>query len=404
MQRTNVRPLRFAVIAVFGVGLGLLGACGLDEPLVVGGESGEEWLSEAEERKQIHQISLGIETPFGAGDVHLYRLLSGDLEKLETIKFENGNPTVRLAYPAPVSTPSSVVFIHLLHRSYLTDDANELVCFAEVDHSSTRHKLPVRCDLTSTAAYYLATKKIGQSSHHPFHDVEERYPLWSSILGSAENDVFGFYASLIGTLQNTLIGMGRDLFSHERFSVRPIMETAVVQFMDHFQRYGKIDANTFVSGAADIIDRSIPLTRLARYDEVFEEYKYVAEGTLESTGGSLVRRSQSLQLATLDNEVTRFFTTKAFYEMSDYRTHVVQNTQHDTSDERTRLSWDHIPHMYGYNVYFDGEHVGFTQLPSIDLPVSNHGTVTIKAVGYAGEFDGVHHDLSGPTLLAGVAE
>lgn len=390
--------------AISFIGLFGLSACGGDVDLDAVTQPEEKWMIEAEERKQIHQVSISVTTPFTAGEAHIYRLLDGDLSKLEVMQFENGNPSLRVTYSAPISTDSSAVFLHFLNKSYSTDTSNEVVCFAPVSHTSTRHNADINCDLTSTVAYYLATQRIGQSSEHPFHDIQERYPIWKSILSSPENDVFGFYASIFGTLQTTLVGMGSELFKHGRYSVRPIMETVVVQFMDAFQRQGSITSKQLVKLASEVIDHSIPLARLPRYDDIFHEYKYIAEGSLEATGGSLIRRGDAVQLLTLDNEVTRFYTSSAPYEMSDYRTHVVQNISHTRATDDIEISWEPIPHMYGYNLYFNGQHIGFTRLPKMTLPDESHGTVTIKAVGYAGEFDGVHHELSGPTLVGAASQ
>lgn len=395
--RSCLRPI--SLLCMLG-----LASCGGDVDLESITQPEEEWMIEGEERKQIHQVSISVTTPFTAGEIRIYRLLGDDLAKLEVRQFENGNPSLRVTYSAPISTDNSAVFLHILNRSYSSDASNEVVCFAPVGHTSTRHNAEINCDLTSTVAYYLATQRIGQSSQHPFHDIQDRYPIWKSILSSPENDVFGFYASIFGTLQTTLVGMGSEMFKHDRYSVRPIMETVVVQFMDTFQRQGSITSKQLVNLASDVIDHSIPLARLPRYDDIFHEYKYIADGSLEATGGSLIRRGDAVQLLTLDNEVTRFYTSSAPYEMSDYRTHVVQNIAHIQNPSSIEITWEPIAHMDGYNLYYNGQHIGFTHLPTMTLPDDSHGTVTIKAVGYAGEYDGVHHELSGPTLVGDASQ
>ncbi len=270
-----------------------------------------------------------------------------------------------------------------------------------MDHDTTRHSGSVNCDHASTVTYYLAGDVLGRSTQHPFHDIERRLPLWQALSDSIDNDVVGFYISVFGTLQNAFVGMGQFRFDPDRHSVRPVMETVVSQFIDQYQRKGAATAQDLIDIANSVTDYTLPLERLLRYQSIFDEYAHVEDIDLKNTGGSLTQRSRQLELLSMSNELIRFYLRGAPYEMSDYRTHVVQNVRHKESDGNTIVHWDAIPHMYGYNAYFNGEHVGYSSVPILVLPADSKGTVTIKAVGYAGEFDGVHHELADLSLLAG---
>ena len=358
-------------------------------------------LDDAEERQAFHQIDLSLSTPLETGLVRLYRLMSGEVQFLEVRRFDQTDPEIHLGYTAPVSASSSVVLIHIVTAGLSAGRPDEYVCFSEIDHSTTRHTSSVRCDLSSTVAYYLSASRVGRSGKHPFVHVSDRFPLWRAIVDSDDNDVSGFYFSVFGTLQNALVEMGSDRFDLARFSVRPVMETIVARSLDLYQRQGSLSASQIVEIANRVTDHTLPLERLTRYETVFTQFAYVADVELDHTGGSLTRRSRQIELLTMRSELVRFFVRDAPYEMSDFRTHIVQNVHHEPQDNGTFVSWDPIPHMYGYNVYYNGEHVSYSRVPGILVPSSSRGTVTVKAVGYAGEFDGVHHELVGPTLIAG---
>ena len=357
----------------------------------------------ADERTIFHQIDINLRTPLSSGEVRLYRLMDGTVVELERYRFDNPDPSLHIAYSAPISTSESAVLIHVLTAGRNSNQPDEYVCFAQISHRTSRHNNDVDCDLSSTVDYYLSAVRIGRSSSHPFHDITERLPLWSSLVEAKDNDVNGFYVSVFGTIHKALVGLGGSRFNSRVNSIRPIMETVTAQFIDLYQRKGAVTATDLIQIVNDITDNSLPLERLIRYQTVFEEHAHIADVDLTNTGGSLTQRTREIELLTLSSELSRFFLRDSPYEMSDYRTHIVQDIDHSEIEEGVYVHWDPIAHMYGYNVYFNGEHVGYSRVPGILLPRQSRGIVTVKAVGYAGEFDGVHHELSGPTLIAGTS-
>ena len=359
-------------------------------------------IEHADERTLFHQVELTLETHLSSGRIHTYLYLEGEVLPLEVRRFDNPRPSLNLGYNAPLSSEQSALFVQIVPAGLSAGRPDEFVCFAIVNHITTRHNFNVQCDLASTVTYYLAADRVGRSGEHPFHDMEVRLPFWLALYEARENDVIGFYISMFGTLQNSLAGMGRDRFDPERHSLRPVMETIVAQFIDRYQRQGHASASELVAIANAVTDFSLPLERLTRYQTIFDAYAHVEDIDLKNTGGSLTHKVRELELLSMSSELGRFFLRDSPYEMSDYRTHIVQNIHHQESDESMVIRWDPLPHMYGYNTYFNGQHVGYTRLPELQLPNGAQGTVTIKAVGYAGEFDGVHHELSGLSLLAGV--
>ncbi len=144
----------------------------------------------------------------------------------------------------------------------------------------------------------------------------------------------------------------------------------------------------------------MPLERLFRFAKVFRDHEYVEQIELENTGGSFTRIGDNLELLTMNNEVRRFYLAGSPFEMSDYRTQVVQRITETRSDAGLVIAWVPISHMYGYNIYLNGQDVGFSKTPSYRLPADSAGTVVIKAVGYAGEFDGVSYEIQPPSFLA----
>ena len=358
-------------------------------------------IQQADERSLFHQLDLSLDTPLETGIVHLYLYLDGEVAALESRRFNHADPDLHLAYSAPLSSPGSAVLIHVLAAGLTQGSSTEYLCFYSIDHSSTRHNGAASCNHSSTVAYYLAGDSVGRSTEHPFHDIASRLPLWQALKDSSQNDVVGFYVSVFGTLQNALVAMGRERFDPDRHSIRPVMETIVAQFIDRYQRNGAATAQDLLNIANAVTDHSLPLERLLRYQTIFDTHAHIEDIELKNTGGSLTQRSRHLELLNMSSELNRFFLRSAPYEMSDYRTHVVQNVRHETADENLIVRWDVIPHMYGYNTYFNGEHVGYSHLPLLHLPPDAKGTVTIKAVGYAGEFDGVHHELVETPLIAG---
>jgi len=397
----TVTPKILSLVSILGL---MLAGCGKsspdDAPIETDPLTG--LMEQANEQTLFHQIKLDLTTPLTSGQIHLYRLLDQDVAQLETRRFDHPNPSINLGYSAPLSIESSAVLVHIVTGGLTAGRPDEFMCFAEVDHSTTRHNYELACDLASTVTYYLSGEAIGRSGQHPFHDIKARLPLWSAMIGARENDVVAFYVSIFGTLQNALAGLGRKRFDPARHSLRPIMETIVAQFIDRYQRQGHASVADIVDIANAVTDSALPLERLARYQTVFEAYAHVEDIDLKNTGGSLTQRVRELELLSMASELGRFYLRDSPFEMSDYRTHVVQNIQHEEREDAMYVRWDPIPHMFGYNAYFNGQHVGYSRLPQLRLPNGARGTVTIKAVGYAGEFDGVHHELAELSLLAGV--
>lgn len=360
-------------------------------------------IEQATEQSVFYQVSISLSTPMRGGILHVYRLLDGNVLHMETRRFDTQSSSINIGYNAPASSDRSAVLLHMVGGGLTAGRPDEYVCFSEVDHKTTRHNFELACDLESTVTYYLAARSVGRSGHHPFHDIDRRLPHWSSLHDAHDNDVIGFYVSIFGTLQNALTGMGRDRFDPERHSIRPVMETIVARFVDSYQRNGQATAEDLVSITNAVTDHALPVERLTRYETIFDNYAHVQDVALKNTGGSLTRKTREIELLSMESELSRFYVHDSPFEMSDFRTHVVQNIRHFQTDTEIAVYWDPIPHMYGYNAYFNGAHVGYTRLPKLSLPPDANGTVTVKAVGYAGEFDGVHHDLAEPSLLAGVA-
>ena len=361
-------------------------------------------VSQAGEREIFYRVDIDLRTPLSSGLANLYLYMNGEVQQLESRRFDNPNPAIHVSYNAPVSAPSSAILFHVVTAGLNANSPDEYLCFATVSHITSRHTAEVDCDLTSTVAYYLSATRIGQSFAMPFHDIGARLPLWESLVEAKDNDVTGFYVSVFGTVQNALVRLGETRFNYQRHSIRPVMETIVSQFIDLYQRQGSITATDLIAIANGVTDNSLPLERIIRFQTIFDHYAHVSDVELTNTGGSLTQRNPELELLTMSSELGRFFLKSAPYEMSDFRTHIVQNMRHSSGENSVDVSWDPIAHMYGYNVYFQGQHIGYSRVPGIALPAGSTGTVTVKAVGYAGEFDAVHHELTEPTLVAGTAD
>jgi hypothetical protein len=385
-------------------GLALAG-CGKNDaaPQQVETDPFSSLIEQANEQTMFHQVAINLTTPLTSGRVLIYRLLDSDVAFLESRRFDQPNPSLNVGYNAPLSTDESAVLLHIVTAGLTQGRPDEFVCAVAVNHSTTRHNYDLACDHASTVTYYLAGTAVGRSGLHPFHDIEQRLPLWMAFVDSLDNDVIGFYASIFGTLQNALAGMGQSRFSPDRHSIRPVMETIVAQFVDLYQRNGQASSSDLIAIAEAVTDHSLPLARLARFQTIFDGYAHIEDNELRNTGGSLTQKDRQLELLSMSSELARFYLRESPYEMSDYRTHIVQNVRHESNDTGVYVRWDPIPHMYGYNTYLDSQHIGYSRLPTLTLEPGTLGTVTIKAVGYAGEFDGVHHDLAEPSLLAGVS-
>ena len=190
-------------------------------------------------------------------------------------------------------------------------------------------------------------------------------------------------------------------------SIAPVIRCArswrpsLLSSSDRYQRQGHASSTDLIDITNAVSDNSLPIERVTRYQTIFDSYAHIEDVNLKNTGGSLTKKVREVELLSMESELGRFYLRHSPFEMSDFRTHVVQNIRHHDSDREMLVVWDPIPHMYGYNLYFNGQHVGYTRLPELRLPSGATGTVTIKAVGYAGEFDGVHHELAELSLLAG---
>ena len=354
-----------------------------------------------EEKEEYHKVELRVVTPIDNGTVHLYQQLDGETSHIESRIFSFEEPQFYVSFLAPLSSLNSTLLVHVLNTGSLDDGIQEHLCFADLDLRSFRHNHKIQCGYWDTVAYYLSALEVGRPDTHAFHDIEDRLPLWRSIANAQNDNLHGFYTSVLGTLQNTLINMGAGRFHPHRHSIRPVMETIVHQFKEDFQRRGSIYARDLVAIANDVTDHSMPLERLFRFPRVFRDHVYVEEVALENTGGSFTRLGKDLELLTMQNEVRRFYLAGSPFEMSDYRTQVVQGVRDTTTDRGRVISWVPISHMYGYNVYLNGQDVGFSKTPQYTLPTDAAGTVVIKAVGYAGEFDGVSYEIDPlPNLVA----
>jgi hypothetical protein len=393
---------RLALVAVLAVSL--VSGCG--DSTTDSTDPSEDTLAsliaEADERAIFYQVDIQLSSPLSSGRADIYLFMDGETTFVESRRFDNPDPALHVGYSAPLSVDSSAILIHVVTAGLSASRPDEYVCFADISHTTSRHSLSLPCDYSSTVPYYFSVHNVGRSDLHPFHDIEQRLPLWRALVNATENDVNGFYVSVFGTLQRALAGMGQTRFDHKRHSLRPVMETVVGQFIDRYQRQGSIRASELVAIANQVTDYSLPIERIARYQTVFEEFAHIEDVSLTNTGGSLTQKTNELELLTMSSELGRFYLRNAPYEMSDYRTHIVQNVRHESLSDTLYVNWDPIGHMFGYNVYFNGQHVGYSRVPGIELPPNSRGVVTIKAVGYAGEFDGVHHELSDPTLIAGV--
>lgn len=353
------------------------------------------------EREVFHQASLSIRTPLQAGSVDQYLLLSGQVRRLDSRGFDGSEFRVHLGFNAPVSSESSALLLHLVTASHVSPPGLEFLCFAYLTHDTTRHSQTVDCDYFSTVAYFISASRIGRSTDHPFHDIDERLPAWRAFLANRQNDLTGLYVSIFGTLQRAILGLSGDLYDGRRLSIRPVMETVVSRFFDVYQRNGRISAAELVDIANDVTDGSVPLERLLRFQSIFDRFSYFADVELSATGGTLTERGPDIELLTMANEVSRFFLRGSPLSMSDFRTRVVRGISHEISADRIILRWEPIAHMYGYSIYIDGEQEAFSRVPQVSLPNPGSSVITVRAVGYGGEFDGVNYDLATAPVSTG---
>jgi hypothetical protein len=235
--------------------------------------------------------------------------------------------------------------------------------------------------------FYMSADVAQTSVANPFEDIHARLPIWESYAAARRSDLAAFLISTLGTIEKAMLGLGPEQFDRQYRPARRVMEPIAVHLLDTYQVHGQILASDVIEYINTITGSEIPIGRILRFDSIFEQYRHVEPVDIHETGGSLTRRTRRLQLPTLANELERFFRMGSPLEMSDYRTHLVQNVFFDT--ETGILSWDALPHMYGYNVYVDGLHIGYTKTSSMPIPISGPRFGTIRAVGHAGEFGGV---------------
>lgn len=350
--------------------------------------------SQSIEREIFHQASLSIQTPMQAGSVEQYLLLSGEVRHLDTREFDGGQFRLHVGFNAPASTDSSALLLHLVAAPHVSPPGLELLCFAYLTHDTTRHSQTLDCDYFSTVTYFIAASRIGRPTDHPFHDIQVRLPAWRALLANRENELTGLYVSIFTTLQHALLSLSGNLYDGRRLSARPVMETVISRFFDAYQRSGHISAAQLIEIANDVTGGSAPLERILRFQSIFERFAYVADVELTASGGSLTDRGTSIELPTMAQEVSRFFMRGSPLAMSDVRTRLVRRITHEIVGDSVILRWEPIAHMYGYSVYLNGEQVAFTRLPELSLDDPGVAVITVRAVGYGGEFDGVHYDLA----------
>lgn len=339
-------------------------------------------------------VEFTLTTPERHGVVDFYRLVGGDLAKLERVPFHQSPVKSFVQYRTPATASESVLLAHVSTLSDARPGSAEYVCMARIPHTGNRHSVALNCDIPSTVTFYMAAVRNGQSGAPPFHDIRDRLPRWEALYGARSNDLIAFLVSMFGTVQNALLDMGRERFSPNGQSIRPVMESLVAQALEQYQRNGQLSATQLVQLADEITGGSLPLARLGRFAESYASVAYVEDVTLSDPHGHLTRRDRAVDLPTLQAELQRFFVRGAPLELSDPRTHVPQGVRHERSPDGVIVSWQPLPHMDGYNVYLNGEYLRATRQPRVLLPPDSIGTVMIRAVGYGGEYDGQRHALA----------
>ena len=351
------------------------------------GDATPEVFDTATEPTNLQRIEFELYSELDRGTVDVYAFVDGELRQLSTLTFHSSPFRNYAQYESLESTTDSHLLMRIRGTSALVSEAKELYCFSTVRHQVTRHTIPIRCDMASTMTFYMSAEVGSVSSDSPFESIDGRLSVWESYCDARDNDLTAFLISALATIENALLGLGSDKFDRQYRPVRRVMEPIAVNLLDRYQVDGLVLAIDLVEFINNSTGDEIPIGRLLRFDTIFEQYRHVEPVEIHDNGGSLTRRTRRLQLSSLSNELERFFLLGSPLEMSDYRTHLVQNVNFDS--ETGVLRWDALPHMYGYNVYVDGLHVGYTKTSRIvvDLPDPRSGT--IKAVGHAGEFGGV---------------
>jgi hypothetical protein len=202
-----------------------------------------------------------------------------------------------------------------------------------------------------------------------------------------------FFLAAFGTLHNALVTMGPDRFDPRHQSLRPVLEAAMARALEAYRVRGTLTAAELVAIADSITGGDLPLARLLRFPDVYSALVTLADTPLQTTVGTLTRRSAVLRPATLQSELDRFFLDRSPLEMTDVRTHSVQNVSHRWRADALDLSWTPLPHVDGYNVYLERVLVGWTREARWSLPRDAAGEVVIRAVGHAGELDGIRYSL-----------
>ena len=341
----------------------------------------------ATEPTSLQRIEFELHSVLDRGTADVYAFVDGELRRLSTLAFHSSPFRNYAQYESLESTTNSHLLIRIRGSSALVSEAKELYCFSRVRHQVARHTIAIHCDMASTMTFYMSAEVGSPSPNSPFEGIDGRLSIWESYSDASDSDLTAFLISALATIENALLGLGPDKFDRQYRPVRRIMEPIAVNLLDGYQVDGFVLAGDLIDFIRNSTGDEIPIGRLLRFASIFEQYRHVEPVDIHDSGGSLTRRTRRLQLSSLTNELERFFLLGSPLEMSDYRTHLVQNVVFDR--ETGLLSWDALPHMYGYNVYVDGLHVGYTNTSRImvDLPEPRSGT--IKAVGHAGEFGGV---------------
>lgn len=395
----DLKPTLAACLLTGLAALVLLSACSRDkEPTVQVEKPDASLLRMMEESAQVPLERQGVEytltTPLPHGVVDFYVLVGTDLRKLDRVPF-HANPVVSFVdYQNPSTIDQSLLLAHVTTLGDAHPGADEYVCMTRIPHTGNRHSVTLSCDLASTVTYYMSATVISPPGSAPFGDIAGRADRWEALNASRGNDLIAFFISVFGTVHNALIKMAPDRFNPQLQSVRTLMEAISAQALETYQRDGQLSAAQLLQIADDVTGGSLPLVRLTRFPQVYADYAHVEPVTLTDSRGNLTRPDRAVDMHTLQAELERFFLRNAPLEFADPRTHVPQSMRHQRLRDALLVMWDPLPHMDGYNVYLNGEYFLSTRDPRVLLPADATGTVMVRAVGYAGEYDGQRHPLS----------
>lgn len=386
---TSKRVLKYSAVMV---GLGLLWSCGSDQKAPTADQPIPTQVSidlaldgSAPTRQQ--RVEFNLDSVLDRGHLEVFVLVANEVQKLTDFDFHNTPHRSFVSYYTLESIATSTLLFRITPISSLDPSGLEIYCFFAVEHQLIRQTVSVACDRTTTATFFMSARDGLFDVHNPFADIAGRLPIWKSFFDSRNSDLTAFMVSALVTLENTLLSAGSESFNSVYRPVRQVMEALSVFFLDTYQVQGYVNAEDLIVFLRNATGGEIPIGRLLKFAKIFDENKHVLDVQLTHTGGSLTRLTREFQLATLENELKRFFLMGSPLEMSDFRTHLVQNVMYDSTSRV--LSWDALPHMYGYNVYVDGLHVGYTDTNQIRITLPSPKTGAIKAVGHAGEFSGV---------------